>query len=139
MRLNLYQRNYLTVSLYSFEETLRLAAEWIKEEKSESGILYNRTVTLSPAKKLAASKLIDQALDKIHAITNELGLHKEHEDIARLIRARMNSCWEELSDSHAAQLKRYGDVDPELARYLDPNIELLAAMAVDLANLFANT
>jgi len=139
MQLNPYQRNYLTVALYSFEETLRLASEWINNEKSEKGILYNRDIDVSPERKQAANQLIEQALSKIHSVTNDLELHKKQEDVARLIIARMNSSWEELSDSHSAQLKSYGDVDPDLASYLDPNIELLATMAIDLANLFSNT
>lgn len=58
------------------------------------------------------------------------------EDPAGLIRGQMSIDWANLVDSQARKLKRYGDIHPEVAREIDPRIQQLAQVALELAAMF---
>ncbi len=53
-----------------------------------------------------------------------------------MIMAEMNSAWVSLSDSRARNLKGYGQVNPQLEGLIDPEINKLAQIALELARIF---
>jgi hypothetical protein len=118
-----------------FEENLRLTAAWL-DGAEENGILYRRKLNLSPVQRQVAQQRVDTALETIASLAQKIGLEPEVEDPAGLIRGEMNVSWANLIDTQSRKLKRYGDVDPELKSVLDPAIQRLAQLAMELASIF---
>jgi hypothetical protein len=133
--LNLSQRGSVVVSLKMLEENLRLTAAWL-DGREDNGILYRRKLNLSPAKQLAAQQRVASALETIDILAKKIGLEPEVEDPAGLIRGEFSVSWANLIDTQSRKLKRYGDVNPELKSVLDPAIQRLAQLAMELASIF---
>jgi hypothetical protein len=135
--LNPYQKASLATVLRMFEENLRQADSWLDGRQTE-GILYRQELHLAPRQRTRARKRIAAALADIAALAQEIGLEPEIEDPAGLIRGQMSIAWANLIDSQARKLKRYGEIHPDAAREIDPQIQRLAQVALELASLFEN-
>jgi len=133
--LNYNQRRSVTIVLRNFEEHLRMTSAWL-DGAEENGILYRRKLNLSPVQRQVAQQRVDTALETIASLAQKIGLEPEVEDPAGLIRGEMNVSWANLIDTQSRKLKRYGDVDPELKSVLDPAIQRLAQLAMELASIF---
>jgi hypothetical protein len=132
--LNPSQRGSVAVSLKMFEEQLRLTSAWL-DGREENGILYRRKLNLSPAQRQAAQQRVVTALEIIAALAQKIGLEPEVEDPAGLIRGEFSVSWANMIDTQSIKLKRYGDVNPELEKVLDPAIRRLAHLALELASI----
>ena len=133
--LNAYQWNSVMLALRSFEETLRQADAWL-EGKEEYGILYQHRLNLSNGKRNAAQKQIAEALEQIAELARRLDLQAVEEDPDGLIHGKLTVSWANLIDTRSQKLRRFGEVDPGLAEVLDPDIDRLVQLAIDLAMLF---
>lgn len=133
--LNAYQLNAVMLALRSFEENLRQADAWL-QGKEDIGILYQHKLRLSNGKREAARKQIAEALTQIAELAHRLDLQAIEENRAGLIRGQLTVSWANLIDRRSQKLSRFGEVDPGLAEVLDPDIDRLAQMALDLAMLF---
>ena len=69
-------------------------------------------------------------------LAQEISLEQEVEDPAGLIRGEFSVSWANLIDTQSRKLKRYGDVNPEAKNVLDPAIQKLAQLAMELASIF---
>jgi hypothetical protein len=133
--LNPNQRRSVTIVLRNFEENLRQAEAWLQGAEA-NGILYKRKLNLSPAQWQAAQQRVAAALEQIASLAQEIGLEPEVEDASGLIRGEMSVDWTNLSDLRSRKMKRYGDINPELKSVLDPAIQRLAQLAMELASIF---
>jgi len=132
--LNPAQLRSVEVTLRTFEKNLRLSAAWLDGEE-ENGILYRRKLTLPTAQRDVARQRINAALEQIAILARMLDLPPEEEDVIRLIRGRLAVSWANLIDSQSSKLKRYGDVDPEAERTLDPAIRRLVKLVQELESI----
>jgi hypothetical protein len=132
---NTYQLNSLLLTFRSFEEHLRRADGWLLG-REENGILYQCKLSLSDGKRKAARKQIAEALKQIADLVNKLDLQPVGEDPSGLIRGQLTVSWANLLDTRSKKLVRYGEIDPHLADVLDPSIDRLAQIAIDLARIF---
>ena len=132
--LNPAQLRSVEVTLRTFEKNLRLSAAWLDGEE-ENGILYRRKLTLPAAQGDVARQRINAALEQIAILARMLDLPPEEEDVIRLIRGRLAVSWANLIDSQSSKLKRYGDVDPEAERTLDPAIRRLVKLVQELESI----
>jgi len=130
--LNAAQRSSLTIGLRAFEMHLRQVDAWL-EGGEERGVLYRRTLNLSPEHRAAARTQIAAALAQITALAERFGLPVASEDLRANIAALMSVDWADLTDVHSDKLRRYGDVDSRLADLLDADIDRLAQLALSLA------
>jgi hypothetical protein len=130
MTLNPYQKNSLAVQLRHLEQALRDARRHMAAP--QDGILFRRQgVSRSVQRKL--EPLIDQALAEIQLLAERFDLENQVEDLRSLLRAEMAGAWEGLYDTLSPKLKRYGDVDPALAKTLDPHLRHLIALSDRIA------
>jgi hypothetical protein len=132
--LNIAQRSSLTIGLRAFEMHLRQADAWLRGGE-ERGILYRRSLNLSPEQRAAARGQIAAALAQIAVLAERFGLANADEDLGAAIAAQMSIDWADLSDAHSGKLRRYGDVDFRLADQLDADLDLLAELALSLADI----
>jgi hypothetical protein len=134
--LNSIQKNSLRITLRRFEENLIHTQTWL-DGYEENGVLYQRKLNLSPNRREQARQVIKAACEVIKDVSRDFDLPIESENAAVLIRGEMSISWADLLDGRATELKRAGTVNPELSSMLDPSIERLAAMALQLKNIFS--
>jgi len=79
--LNPSQKTSPSTVLRMFEEDLRQADAWLDGRQTE-GILYQRELHLSTARRTVARQRIAAGLDEIAALAQEIGLEPEIEDPA---------------------------------------------------------
>lgn len=132
--LNFAQRNSLTLGLRAFEGHLRQADAWLEGEE-EHGILYRRSLDLTPERRAAARARIAAALAQIAALAERFDLPVTEDNLEATITSQMSADWANLCDTRAAKLRRYGRVDPQLTACLDADMDALAQLALSLAAL----
>lgn len=132
--LNPYQKNSLRISLLMFEDSLRHVQEWL-DGREENGILIHRTLEISEGKRKQAGKIIANALTLIEKLAHRFGLKAKTEEASAIMRGELTVSWENLMDTQAGKLKRYGRVHPDLAGLLDTDIRHLADMSLRLSEL----
>lgn len=128
-------RRSVIIILRNYEENLRQAKSWLLGMETY-GILFQRKLNLLPERQQAALEQVDTALETIADLAQKAGLEPEVEDPARLIRAEMSADWASLSDILSRKTERYGDVSGELESFLDPTIQKLADLALEIASTF---
>jgi len=133
--LNPDQLRSVTITLRMFEEDLLDVQAWLHGAET-NGILSKRKLTLSPESRLAAQERINAALEQIAVLAREIVLEAEVDSPDNLIRSKMSVNWANLFDTQSTKLKRFGEVDPRLESVLDPAIEKLAQLALELATIF---
>ena len=132
--LNSEQQSSVKIVLRMFEENLREVETWLQGAEV-NGILYQRRLNLPAAKREAVQQCVDAALEIIAALARKFDLKPEVEDVSNMIRSRMSIRWADLADTQSRKLKRFGEVPPELKRTLDPDIQQLARLALELASI----
>jgi hypothetical protein len=133
--LNPAQKTSLRVTLRRFEENLLHAQAWL-DGNEENGVLYQRKLTLSTNRRQQSEQQIRRALDLIEKVSREFDLPYESENSASLIKAEMSISWADLLDGRASELRRCGEVHPNLSSALDPSIQSLATIALTLTRIF---
>jgi len=132
--LNTPQRNSLTNVLRMLEERLRQAQAWLPGV-DETGLLYHRSLRLSPKQQELAARIIAMALDEIAQVSREFDLQPAQDDLAAVISAGMSLMWADLVDTRSDKMNRFGAVDPRLAQQLDPHLDRLIEMVLLLSSL----
>jgi hypothetical protein len=135
MPLNPNQQNYLYASLRNFEKALR-QADQLLAQGDERGILYYQKSNLDPALRQAARQKISLALEELARLANQLGIEPREENSDQLIMAQMSASWSDLVDSQSGRLKGYGQLDKQAAALIDPAVNRLAQLAVELGEFF---
>jgi len=134
--LNSSQRISLQVSLRNFEERLRYAEHILDHPVEEEAILFRQHLDLPEEYRAGIKSQIKSALDQIRELREVFSLEVDEDDLARRIESELYISWENLMDVHAIKLRGYGEVHPGLAGILDPRIQNLAAIALELASWF---
>ena len=134
--LNPIQKNTLRIALRQFEENLFHAQAWLNGNE-ESGVWYQRKLILSEKPRQQAEQEIRIALDLVEKVSHDFDLLAESENAAALIRGEMAISWADLMDSRASELKRCGQVHPDLSAALDPGVERMAGIALRLTTIFS--
>ena len=136
--LNAYQKNSLRVSLLTFEENLRQAQEWL-DGREESGILYERRLTISGEHREQADRAIQSALGLIEKLRDAFELEMQFENAASILQGNLTVNWANLMDTQANKLRRYGKVHPNLPAVLDSDIQNLARIALQLSAILGQS
>jgi hypothetical protein len=132
--LNPAQRSSLTLGLRAFEKDLRQADAWLLGGE-EHGCLYRRSLDLAPERRAAARVQIAGALAQIAALAERFDLAVTEDDLGATIASQMSVDWANLCDTRSNKLRRYGEVDPRLAEFLDADVDALAQLALSLTAL----
>lgn len=132
--LNESQRRKLTSRLLLLEKDLRQVDAWLQITE-EPGLLYRRSLSLSPEQRAAARQNIAAALEQIGELADRFNLARQEENLAATINAMMRLDWCDLGEAYADNLKSSGAVDPHLAPALDPLLDRLAGLVLSLPNI----
>ena len=135
--LNESQRNSLTIVLRMLEEKLRQADAWL-QGVDETGILYRRRLRLPPERGVLARQHIAVALEQIAELAHQFDLEPVDNSPEATIMAEMSESWANLCDARSDKLKRYGEVDPLLSQALDPSMDRLIELTLELMSTVRN-
>ncbi len=107
---------------------------WVQDgAEQEQGVLYQRSLRLTPEQRAAMLEQIDAALQQIGRLAAQFDLAAAEQDLAAVLAARMSADWATLVDLKSARLRRYGPVNQDLAESLDPALDALLQAALALA------
>mgnify|MGYP000219497737 CR=1 FL=1 len=95
----------------------------IARGRQACGEMYREVNSLSAAQRGAVLSEVEAIRGIIRELRSALGLEPRCEDLASFIWGACMGLWETLIETEARYLRRYGEVPPDLAAYLDPRIE----------------
>ncbi len=134
MSLNKNQERAVAVRLRMLEERLAIIARLMDED--ERGRLYGRDrARFSAEQRARMEALIVEIRAEIARVADTFRLASEEQDSARRIVGLLGITWEGLGDVRAGRLRGLGDVDPALREQLNPSIERLMDLVLDLQEI----
>jgi hypothetical protein len=134
MELNDPQRRHFAVILQSLENTLLEIIALAGDDAPDTRHLTHLAHDLPPGYLARVRPAIDAITEQMERLSRAIGLDPHPESKARAIGAMLTAQLNQLQDSSARTLKRYGKVDPGLAGELDP---VLASIEERLGELKA--
>jgi hypothetical protein len=132
--LNDAQRTSLGIVMRMIEEKMR-AIESRLAHPEERALTFEVRNDLTPVMVQVLREKIDEVLTLIRAFRDHFALPLEIKLASRDIRIGLTQRWAILQESTSKQLRRYGDVDPSLTHVLDPKVEALARLMVEMDDI----
>jgi len=129
--LNKDQKRGLTIALRVVEENMQ-NIEHILNSKIHKGILYDTNCNIAPEIKEEMLKRVAFVKDRIKIISNLFALEKEYREGLRKIFGILPSCWEIIENVKTKRLKRYGDVQNGLDNVLDPQLNRITDLILEM-------
>ena len=131
--LNPHQRRALTVALAHLESAVRTVDGVLA---GPAGDLLNPVrLELDEARRREIELRLAEIRVALAGTALCFALEPLPRDGARVARAAMLAAWEGLEDVHVRKLVRYGAVDPALLSALDPAVEHLITLVLDVTAL----
>lgn len=132
--LNEYQKRGLSITLRIVEETMQ-DIERILQNGTYIGILYDMKCSISPECKEEILKRAAVIKDRIKIISKIFDLKKEYREVIHEIFGKLPHCLEIIEDAKAKKLKRYGDVQNGLDNALDPQLNIITDLILEMQHL----
>lgn len=129
--MNKDQKRGLTIALRVVEENMQ-NIEHILNSKTHKGILYDTKCTITPEIKEEMLKRVSLVKDRIKTLSNLFALEKEYREGLRKIFGILPSCWEIIENVKSKRLKRYGDVRDGLDNVLDPQLNMITDLMLEM-------
>ena len=120
MELNEPQRRHFAVILQSLENALLEIVALAGDDAPDARHLTRLAHDLPPDYLARVRPAIDAIAEQMAQLSRAIGIDPHPESKARAIAAMLTAQLNQLQDSSARTLKRYGKVDPGLAAELDP-------------------
>jgi len=134
MTLNRNQERAVAVRLRMLEERLAIIRRLVDED--ERGRLYRRDrAPYSAEQRARIEAVVREIRAEIARVADTFGLASEEQDAARRIVGLLGITWEGLGDVRTGRLRGLGDVDPALREQLNPSIERLMDLVLDLQEI----
>jgi hypothetical protein len=134
MSLNRNQERAVAVRLRMLEERLAIIVRLMDDD--ERGRLYRRDrAPYSAEQRARIDSVILEIRAEIAHVADTFGLASEEQDAARRIVGLLGITWEGLGDVRAGRLRGLGDVDPALPERLNPSVERLMDLVLDLQTI----
>lgn len=131
MSFNPSQKRAVAVRLRLLEERLAVIRRLMDQD--ELGRLYRRDrAQLSAEQRARMETLLAGIRAEIARVADTFDLAIEHQDAARRIAGLLGVTWEGLGDVRAGRLGGLGKVDPALRELLDPSVERLMQLVLEL-------
>jgi len=132
--LNDHQRRALSVALRLLEERLAEITSLMDEE--HHGILLERPAPrLSDAQRAAALATMGRMREIVASLAARFDLERDVEVPERRIAGLLGPTWQSLLEVDSRHLRGYGVVDPAVPPVLDPAVEDLVGLIVELGRL----
>jgi hypothetical protein len=135
MGLNEHQRRRIEVSLALVDRALLEMERYYLSEKPLTSEMVTFTSDLRPAERQQILRLIEQFRHGLRVVREKFQLTPQEVNLRRLLRSYFSHFWSVLHDCRSTKLRGYGDVDPELAHHLDPEMDRLIALAEELERI----
>ena len=135
--LNKDQKRGLTIALRIAEENMQ-KIEQILENKTYEGVLYDSECSVTTDIKEEILKRVSFVKVRINYISNIFVLEKEYREGLREIFSILPSCWEIVENVKAKRLKRYGDVQNGLDNVLDPQLDRITDLILEMEQLLGS-
>lgn len=136
--LNKDQKRGLSIALRIMEENIR-DIEQVLNSESYTGILYDTKSRISPEVREEIFKKVLLIRDKIKVISDGFTLEKEYREVISDILGKLFSSWEIVENVKAKKLKRYGSVSDGLDRILDPHLNTITDLIIEIERLILGT
>jgi hypothetical protein len=127
--LNEHQHRALSTRLRILDQELH-DAEKLAKGKLARGELFDTKSDLTVDETEELLGLIANAREHVRKLRNRFDLLVQSQDARRWLLGHFSALWAMMADSHAAGFKGFGDVSPELAPALDPEVDEL----IDILN-----
>ena len=121
--LNPPQKNALEIGLRLLERTLLRLMCQAREPAWDGPLVRTRPMPASERTRLES--VGGAMIAEIEVVAREFGLRAEVADLDREIDGELSVAWVYLNELLARKMIRYGNVDPELSKRLDPHIHRL--------------
>jgi hypothetical protein len=136
--LNADQRRAVVVALRQLEERLGRVEDIIGRD--ESGALFHRSrPRLSSDERERAGAILAELRAAIASVAETHGLPAEERDPGREIAGLLRVSWESLAEIDSRRLGAYGRVDPGLRGSLDPALERMMSLVVEIEEIANGT
>jgi len=117
-------RRAISIRVRLLDEMLGEFEQYARGREIHS-VFYQEVNNLSPSQRRLVLADIERMRRLMREMKATLGLEPGVENVGRLIWGKSSAFWQVLIETTSKHLKGYGDVPPELARYLDPRMETL--------------
>lgn len=131
--LNPHQHSALVITLRQVEKTLRSILHDLDSE--EQAVLYRTKITLPEDNRPKVKQLVEAALEQIVWLAETFELSPPIVDNTATLRGPLALLRSDLYDAHAAKLRRFGDVNPDLEAALDPTIDDLIELLAEITRV----
>jgi hypothetical protein len=135
--LNKDQKRGLTIALRIVEENMQ-KIEQLLEIKTCEGILYDAKCSVTLDVKEEILKRISFIKARINYISDIFVLEKEYRESLRKIFGILPSCWEIIENVKSKRLKRYGDVQDGLDNILDPQLNRITDLILEMEQVLGS-
>ncbi len=136
LRLSDNHRRSISVSLHLLDKELCQWEQWL-EGHLAPGPMYQQQNNLSGKEKTDLRDRITALREVMARLCADLGLAPNKPGTAQLIVGQATILWEMLAELNSSSLRGYGEVPPELARYLDPLGQSLTQQMHAITALFS--
>ena len=133
MALNDSQKRALEVQLRNLEQVLSRVDHFIRERPEEGLLTHYIPVPETVRRRFEA--LIEQMHEELAVLIRQFELQPKAVYSRSYINATMALTWSSLNEVLSSKLKRYGEVDPALSESLDPCLNRLIDLALQVAEV----
>jgi hypothetical protein len=132
--LNAHQRRHFEVLFTRLEDSLARVESLLGEDAPAPGAMLSLSENdVPPGYRGHAAPILAALREQIGGLASALALHPRRVSRSRTIGATLNAEAIRVEDSLSRNLRGYGDVDPSVARLLDPILTGIARTLKDLA------
>ena len=122
------------MTLAFLDEALCEFEEWA-QGRERGSVLYRERNTLSPRQRRALLAEIGRVRRLLRDVRDRLGLTASTQEAAQAIWGRGSALREHIVELEAKHLRRYGEVNADLAAFLDPRVEELLGCIDDILTI----
>ena len=132
--MNEFQKRGVTAVLRTVEEHLR-SIEAMLDQEDYPGILYEWKNDLpDDAKPLLLARIL-KIREAVERTAGRFALEKRDRRASDDALGKLPYCWQILEDAKAARLVRYGEVAEGLDRELDPLLETIITLVLEMESI----
>ena len=129
-------RRSISIVLQLVDKALCEWDAWI-DRPPPAGVMYQQQDTLSPTQKKRLRQKSSVVRELILRLRDDLQLEPSRPASSQMVVGQATILWEMLAELNSRSLEGYGRVPEELAHYLDPIGEQLAAEMNEISFLFS--
>lgn len=114
----------ISTTLTLLDENLCEFEQWAKGHEIRS-VLYEVRNTLSAEQRQVIAERVERLFKALKEIRDALSLNGSIHLVDKMIVSSCAIQWSSLAELEPRHLRRYGEVPPELAQYLEPRVKAL--------------